>query len=147
MKKCRCGKPIPKDRRKWCSRRCIKTWWYRDRNGLTLDSMSETHTYKGRRAELLALKLLPGSKDLNYPLFCAPHDIEWKGKKINVKSCEQFNGGWVFNGSVSKPDFYFCLCLIGGKLARAFMIPSERLGNGITIGQKTKKFAEFLFKI
>jgi hypothetical protein len=46
----------------------------------------ETNTLFGRQAEEYVVSVLPGSKLLTKENYHAPYDIEWEGKRINVKA-------------------------------------------------------------
>lgn len=88
----------------------------------------------GRKAELNALRLLPGSEDAtcNDPKK-SPFDILWNGKRINVKASTIKSGGkghytrWTFQ--TEKPeqcDYFFCLGYKGEHhIAVALLIPSN----------------------
>lgn len=139
--------------------RLYKRNWARKKYGITEESLYNSETYKGRRAELLALSILEGSIDMNDKAMNKPYDIEWEGMRVDVKSCNLYKrklvgerkvkncaGWWVFNKNKGVSDKYFCICLINDVPVRYYMIPAKDFGGGITIGQVSKKFDKYLLK-
>lgn len=135
-----------------------KKQWAKKRYGRTDESMKNSQTYKGRRAELLALTVLEGAKDMNNEVMNRPYDLEYMLERIDVKSCELYkrkfkrgkecnsSGWWVFNKNKGDADKYFCICLINGTPVRYYLIPAEDFKNGITIGHISIKFDKYLIK-
>jgi hypothetical protein len=137
--------------------RLYKRDWSRKKYNITKESLFNSTTYKGRRAELLALTILEGSIDMNLEVMNRPYDLKYKGLKIDVKSCELYKrkvkkgklvkfcrGWWVFNKNKGYADKYFCLCLIKDIPIRYYLIPKKEFNKGITIGWKSKKFDKYL---
>jgi len=137
--------------------RIYKRDWSRNKYGRTEQSLNNSTTYKGRAAELLALSILNGSKDMNAEIMNRSYDIEWNGFKIDVKSCELYkrkkkrgkivgysSGWWVFNKNKGYSDYYFCICLIDNNPVRYYLIPKDDFNKGITVGQKSEKFDKYL---
>lgn len=137
--------------------RLYKRNWSRKRYGSTDESIRNSATWKGRRAELLALSILDGSIDMNNEVMNNPFDIEWKGNRIDVKSCELYKrksrrgktdakcgSWWVFNKNKNDADYYFCICLVEGEPKKYYMIPLCDFNKGITIGHVSKKFDKYL---
>lgn len=131
------------------------------RKSKTEESLKDTATWLGRKAELHALKILPGAKDMNSPLMNnAGYDIEWNGEKIDVKSDKLFymkrfgkRTGWK-----TYPQFsfhpkaksghactsYLCIGYKDDKVVCAYLIPSEKYSKGgITIGCPSKKWKSY----
>jgi hypothetical protein len=140
--------------------RIYKREWVRNKRGRTNSSMENSTTYKGRRAELLAVRLLKGSKDMNNNVMNRPYDIEWNGLKIDVKSCELYkrkkkrgkecacnSGWWVFNKNKNDAEWYLCICLKDNKPIRYYLIPLENFSKGIAIGQRSEKFDKYLINL
>lgn len=139
--------------------RIYKRNWARKKNGITEESLKESATHKGRKAELFALNILKGSKDMNDEVMNRPYDIEWNNKKIDVKSCNLYKrklkrgkkvnncgGWWTFNKNKGYADEYFCMCLIDDRPVKIYLIPNKAFSNGITIGKKSNKFDKYLIK-
>ena len=80
----------------------------------------------GRKYELLALKLLKGSKDCNKETFSGGWDIEWNGLKIDVKVRNlNKDGFYLFSKKPTcKADFFLCF-LVDKKVKYILLIPKE----------------------
>jgi len=143
--KCKCGNSVPPNRTKWCRKKCAQHFWYITQRKTPASRNSATH--KGRRMELVGIKLLPGSQDMNTDSRRHSFDILWRGKKIDVKSCEKYRNWWVFNKGKTQADFYFCFCLVNKKPIKILMIPAASFGKGISVGMKSQKFDRFIFHI
>lgn len=137
--------------------RLYKREWSRKHNGVTKESLSNSCTWRGRRAEMIALQVLEGSVDMNKKAMNKPYDIEWNGLKIDVKSSNLYKrklkrgkpvkkccGWWVFHKATTDSDKYFCMCMIDNIPIRYYLIPKDTFRNGITIGWKSKKFDKYL---
>lgn len=137
--------------------RLYKREWARKRRMSTEKSLKTSQTYKGRKAELLALIILEGSKDMNKKVMNQPYDIEWKGERIDVKSCNLYKrkmkrgkpikncgGWWTFNKNKGTADRYFCICMENNKPKRFYLIPKKDFNNGIAIGKISNKFDKYL---
>jgi len=134
--------------------RIYKRNWARKKSGITEEGLYNSETYKGRRAELLALSILKGGIDMNNCAMNHSYDIEYKGKKIDVKSCNLYKrikkgvrvdyGWWVFNKNKGYADEYFCICMINNVPVRYYLIPKDSFNKGITIGNVSKKFNKYL---
>jgi len=138
--------------------RIYKRNWARKKYGVTEEGMKKSATYKGRRSELLALKILEGAIDMNDKVMNRPYDVEFNGERIDVKSCNLYKrkfkqgkpvekscGWWVFNKNKGYADKYFCICMERNIPVKYYLIPKEYFNNGITIGQKSLKFDKYLF--
>ena len=138
--------------------RIYKRDWARKKRNSTKKSLSKSETWKGRRGELIALQILKGSVDMNADGLNKPYDIKWRGKKIDVKSCNLYkrknkrgkpvakkqSGWWVFNKNKNYADKYFCICMAENIPIRYYLIPAKNFNRGITIGQKSIKFDKYL---
>lgn len=137
--------------------RIYKRDWARKKNNRTGKSLSRSTTWKGRRGESLALRILNGAEDMNSNGLNKPYDIEWKGIKIDVKTCNLYkrklkrgksvkkcSGWWVFNKNKGYADKYFCICMVDNIPIRYYLIPRKQFNRGITIGQKSIKFNKYL---
>ncbi len=95
---------------------------------------------KGRKWELVALKLLSGARDNNKKSFAGPFDLTWQGKKIDVKCREQKKDkSWSFGTRKScKANYYLCFCLTNERAEKILLIPKGRFRKGISVGQKSK---------
>lgn len=139
--------------------RLYKRDWSRKKRGSTISSLNKSNTWKGRKAELIALQILKGSIDNNKDVLNRDFDILWNNKKIDVKSCNLYkrklkrnkpvkkcSGWWVFNKNKGYSDMYFCICMIENIPIKYYLIPKEDFNNGITIGQKSLKYDKYLIK-
>ena len=133
-------------------RREISRRHSRKKQGTTKESLARSMTWKGRKYEMLALKTLKGSVDMNRDGMNKPYDILWKGKTVDVKSSNIYRrkfkrgepvkkeqaGWWRFGSGKHKADLYFCVCLVENIPERIYLIPKEVFGNNKVIGNKTK---------
>jgi hypothetical protein len=86
----------------------------------------------GRRAELLALQLLPGAADLNARRLHARSDLFWNGSHVDVKSarlrCTDGGQRWRFQLNGKRDSSHFVLCLgfdeNGRELLVAWLLPT-----------------------
>lgn len=154
-----CRKTRPSNRPKYCSNKCVKRAW-RLKNNIGVSffhpnnraAWYKTQTGIAYKWELYAEKILGGK----WQGFCAPYDVIWKDKKIDVKVCELYfkkpykSGQWVFNKHSrgvrrdKKLDYLFCIGLVNGKPKKIWLIPYDSVKTGITIGQKSK-YDRYLF--
>lgn len=166
-----CNNPIPASRfskyltpnhpkyPKYCSTKCTKrssyirktkaksSYW---RNKKSWDA---TETGKGYYWEKFVARKLGGE----WQGFCAPYDVSWKGKKVDVKSANIYigpdgNGWFTFHkNQTSKKslDFLLCLGLKDNRLFRAWIIPYDRAIPHFSIGEgKAKsKYDKYLFNL
>jgi len=137
-----------------------KREWARKKRGSTEKSLNNSQTWKGRKSELIALNILNGAIDQNKDIMNKSFDLLYKGKKIDVKSCNLYKrknkrgipvkseqaGCWIFNKNKGYSDKYFCICLIKDIPVRYYLIPKEIFNKGITIGHCSKKFDKYLIK-
>lgn len=102
-----------------------------------------TMTSIGRMAEDRALQILPGSRLLTRENYKHPYDMEWEGKKINVKGAslgyqKHAKAFYWFFSTKGKChlncDYFLCLGFKDdySKLLRAWLIPGY-LGAGTAI--------------
>ena len=161
MDKCFCGNIIPPNRRKHCSKQCVKRAWYlRNTNSksyfLEDEGFWNTETGKGFWWERWASEKL-GAKHLIFN--SRGCDLEKDGTLIDVKVCELYKrkrkhgrptkkirGGWIFNRNMKKKcDFFYCICLLDDKLFKTYMIPSKHFPEkGVTIGW-VSKYDKYLY--
>lgn len=93
---------------------------------------------RGRQAELLALKILPGAVDLNAVQLHSPYDLHYQGNRVDVKSsrlmCGDGNRGWRFgfNGKKNRVDAVLCLCLDaqGSRVLDCYLVPTSAIRAG-----------------
>ncbi|HOA36595.1 MAG TPA: hypothetical protein PKL00_10090 [Bacillota bacterium] len=108
-----------------------------------------TTTFLGRKAEDYALTLLPGAVLLTRDDYHKRYDIDWNGKRVDVKSATlRYNeqarcSYWSFTtkGSQRNCDLYLCLGYLPGKdvPVKAWLIPSQMCpGRGFAISQNGK---------
>jgi len=139
--------------------RTYKREWNRRKKHITAESLVNSETWKGRRAEIMALKLLPNSIDNNCGVMNKDFDILWNGLKIDVKSCNLYkrkmqrgrpvlnSSGWrVFDKNKGYSDYYLYFCMINNIPNKIYLIPKEDFHNGITVGQKSIKFDKYIIK-
>jgi hypothetical protein len=104
----------------------------------------------GRKYELLALKILQGSIDRNKDNFHGKWDIEWNGKKIDVKSKSEIRkGGWDFVGRKDndEPDYYLLFCVDNNKVVKLLFIPKDIFGKGCYISSMKSKYDKYIIVI
>jgi len=109
--------------------RIYKRDWERNKRGSTMKTLISSNTWKGRKAELMAQGILIGSVDMNLNIMNYEYDLLWNNNKIDVKSCNLYKR----------------------KNKRGKPVELKKQGglnfnNGITIGQKSKKFNKYLIK-
>lgn len=154
MKCLHCNEGIA--RKKYCSKKCVQQAWYLRTtpshafgNNDSLFWTSETG--KGFKWELEGAELLTAT---HLPFNGEAADLDWNGKRVDVKSCELYQrkkkrgkpvkreqgGVWVFHRHKPKPmDFFLCFCLVSGKPTKILLIPDKEFPlGGITIGWKSK---------
>ncbi|HEC65920.1 MAG TPA: hypothetical protein ENI23_11555 [bacterium] len=160
---CLCGKPIPPNRRKHCSKECIKRFHYiKERKSKTsffyglLSAWFETNTGKAYFWE----QLFASATDGEWQGFGKPFDVLDKGgNRIDVKSCKLYKrkmkrgkpvigkqtGLWIFNKNKSNSaDFYICIGYYSNYFPyRVFKIPKDVFGNGISISPKKSKYHKY----
>lgn len=142
--------------------RKYKRDWNRSKCGSTKESLSRSETWKGRRAEYLAMGILEGAVDQNSEVMNKDYDLSWSGNRVDVKSCNLYkrkskrgkvvdkkkqSGWWTFNKNKGESDLYFCICMVDNIPVRYYLIPKIDFSNGITVGQKSKKFDKYLICI
>lgn len=128
------------------------------RMNISIDKECNT-TYRGRKAEEDALKILNGGKLLTRDCYHASYDIDWDGKRINVKSSTlRYNPKarcdyWHFTKrqTPDKCDFYLLLGYTNYNLMpeKAWLVPSNFYkGTSIQISHFGKKnmFQKFVLK-
>lgn len=154
-----------KDAKKWVKnnpekRRIIARNWSRRNNKSTQESLSKSTTWKGRRGEMIALKMLKGSIDLNKNRMNNDYDLMWNNKTVDVKTVNIYkrknkrgkpvkkeqSGWWNFGKGKNTADYYFCICLVGHIPSRYYLIPKEYYNKGVCIGYKSKKYDKFKYK-
>lgn len=112
------------------------------RIGISL-TCETTMTSIGRMAEDMAMQILPGSKLLTRENYAHPYDMEWEGKRINVKGAKlgyqkyAKTYYWFFSTKGKchlNCDYFLCLGYKDdySELLRAWLIPSN-LGTGTAI--------------
>ena len=118
-----------------------------------------TTTFYGRKAEDDALIILPGAKLLTRNYYHSPYDIEWDGKRINVKAAmlrylRQANCYyWNFSTRQSPKacDYYLLLGYIdyNNNPVKKWLVPSNFYhGKHIVISQNGDKnmFQQFILR-
>ncbi len=85
--------------------------------------ITSTH-YVGRQFELLALRLFPTSKDMNKENPFGGHDIQYKGKNIEVKMRNKNKvGRWGFTFKGCDADLALLFCVENKIIRRIILIP------------------------
>ena len=139
--------------------RLYKRIWCRIKRGSTKETLSNSATWKGRRAEIVAMSMLSGAIDNNKEALNRGFDILWNGFRVDVKSCNLYKrktsrgkpvgycgGWWVFNKNKNDADLYFCICMVDNVPVRYYLIPHSGFGGGITVGYKSSKYHQYEFK-
>lgn len=159
-----CKNPIPKERWefregiKYCSSKCIKRTWYvkslkegSNSSFIKGSRFEETETGRGFKWEVYAANFLK-AKHIEFNKYGA--DLDWNGKSVDVK-CSNLSkrkmkrgkptgdivGTWSFKRGKGQDnvDFFFCVCLLKGKLFRKYLIPGrEYPKGGVCMGWKSK---------
>lgn len=123
----------------------------RSRINKSPNSLRQTNVHKGMFAEKEAVKILSGSVRINRRFHKqSPYDIEWNGKKIDVKSANKSHYKFSFNlaGSQNRSDYIFCMGYINNKIHKLWLIPSAvfpQEKNSIAFGCKSSKFDKYIF--
>lgn len=143
---------------RYCSTVCIKRASYVRKNpevrthyGKDTVAFLKTETGIGYKWEKWAAKIL-GAKHITFNKNGC--DLDWNGHSIDVKAAELWrrgikrgipvlseqSGTWTFNRGKMKPcDFFFCVCLVRGKVKKCYLIPGSKFPkSGAVIGQKSK---------
>lgn len=110
----------------------------------------------GRKYELIALEMLIGSIDKNVSKSPIPWDIEWNGKKIDVKARNLTNlresKGKCWNFTISKncrADMLMCFCIRDNEVAKVFLVPMSEIRTCFYVNEKdinNPKFTKWEFK-
>lgn len=82
----------------------------------------------GRKYEKIALGLLKGAIDCNKDNFQGKWDIEWNGKKIDVKmrNFSQKKNRWHFTTpTLFGADYYLCFCVERKRIQKIYFFPKE----------------------
>jgi len=112
---------------------------------------------RGRRAELLALSILPGAVDLNGKELHAAYDLRYHGLKIDVKSSlltrSRGHHGWRFQLNGKKHLFDAVLCLgmseSGDRAVCAYLMPTAAIpGQSARIAPRgSKRFRQYQMEL
>lgn len=101
----------------------------------------------GRYGERIALRLLKGSKDMNQITTAYPYDIEWNGKRIDVKTSnrrKRKNGKIQYSFSTKNPDcdYYLLIALDDENYPVKILLVPRTAVKGVTVaftyGTKSK---------
>ena len=126
---------------RYCSKECIKRASYLKKNPTRQSFLRgdkgfwDTQTGIGYKWELYVADKLKGE---HLPFDSDGIDVRASIGNLDVKVCERYHSQWVFNKNTPKEhiDFYYCICLEGGKIAKELLIPRESFkGRGITVGK------------
>lgn len=116
-------------------------------HGRSADSVLDSESYRGRKWEYYALAVLPGSIDKNADSWGSPYDILWRDKTVDVKSAvlSERKNFWSFSTmNKIKPDYFFFVCVKNDEPYKVYLIPSDNIDTGISIGHYSSKYDEFL---
>ncbi len=103
----------------------------------------------GRGYELIALKLLKGSIDMNAEVFSGSYDLLWQGKKIEVKMRKRNkrNSYGFTTNKTCIADFYLLFCVDNKEIVRILFMHSDDYGTGLRYSlsgrSKYEKFVVF----
>lgn len=123
----------------------------RARKAKTRKEYTQTAVYKGRQAEKEAVKILEGSKRINKRFQKEQsYDLEWKGKRVNVKSARVANYKFSFGllGTQKNCDLLFLMGYKRNTIVKTWLIPSDIFPpskNSVAFGHKSSKFDKYLF--
>jgi hypothetical protein len=98
---------------------------------------------KGRRYELLALRLLEGSTDSNAESFRGGWDIIWNGKKIDVKvrNLSGRKAGFCFSKTRNcSADLFLLFCLVDSEISKVLLVPDTVFTHTLGIGVGKSKY-------
>lgn len=110
-----------------------------------------TNVYKGIQAEKDALYILKGSIRVNKRFKKEqPYDLEWKDKRINVKSARMRGYKYTFGllGTQANCDYLLCIGYISNKITKVWLIPSNIFPshkNSVAFGYVSSKFDKYLY--
>lgn len=102
----------------------------------------------GIRYEKEALNVLKGSTKANSDNKSLAWDIEWKGKKIDVKARNRSrNGDWaiIHERRDFKIDYLLVFCLDNDEVVKTLLIPTKCTKGSLTIGRESK-FDRFIVR-
>jgi hypothetical protein len=125
----------------------FRKWWsvnrerYHNQNRKQLLGSRSTCVV-GREFELLALRLLKGSVDRNAENFSGGYDIEWQGKKIDVKvKFQRPRGGWSFEILKTNTATHLLLfCIENNELKRVIFMPKVKKRTAFVSYTNLKEF-------
>lgn len=126
----------------WCIK-CLLPLHLKQRNEIKAKVRARGFKGKceiGRKYELIALNILPGSIDVSGKSFKSPYDILWNGKKIDVKMRNfNKNNKWQFwSRNTTNSDYYLLFCCVSGNVEKIIMLPQKYFINGLAIGKLSK---------
>lgn len=108
----------------------------------------------GRLGEMIALQVLEGSKDMNEEYIQHPYDIEWKGKKIDVKTSRirrsRGRKTYSFNAKNKSCTHYLTVSLDDKLNVRRIMIIPKEEVSGKTIyyvEEKESKWDKYIMEV
>ncbi len=108
----------------------------------------------GRLGERVALQILDGSKDMNKEHIQHPYDIEWNGKKIDVKTSRvrESRGRKTYSFNVKNKNctYYLTVSLDDNlNVKRVMLIPTEEvIGTSIYyVEEKESKWDEYIMEV
>lgn len=151
-----CKEKIPPNRKRYCSKKCIKVAWYVKNNPkakshhIKNSDFFSSNTGIGYKWEKYVAKILGAE----HREFCRGVDLIWNGKTIDVKTSSLFkrrfkrgkpvvkeqSGVWSFKFSHNRviPDYFFLVCINKSSVEKMYLIPSCELGKrGVVIGWKS----------
>lgn len=95
------------------------------------EELDKTNAYRGFNAEKLVMSLISNGKHLTEQNMLSPYDIEWNGRKIDVKSSSihitdnWLHWGFKLRGKKTEIDFYLCVGY-SNEGQRFFLVPFEK---------------------
>lgn len=112
--------------------------------------------WKGRYWEEKLAKILK-AEDMNKEVMGHPFDLLLDGQRIDVKCAElrihdkrYATKSWKFSvsGDHKKTDFFFLVCLLNGRMVRAYLLPAKFAPlTGIALFETSDKYEKFRFPL
>jgi hypothetical protein len=101
------------------------------------------HKELGNKFERFALSVLQGATHVNENgERHKPWDLEWNGKKVDVKVRNPNSISWTFTYRRGGADYLLLFCLENGEIVKTLLIPKEAHRSTIDV-QRTSKYDKY----
>jgi hypothetical protein len=99
----------------------------------------------GRAYEKIALSILPNSIDANAESFHGGYDVEWDGKKVEVKMRNKNKKGRY--GFTTKPkcdaQLFLYFCVDGENIEKIYLIPREKMSKSLNVNVPSNRKSKY----